>query len=121
MRTSWRTLVAENPCCFVPGERRHGPVAGLVGYLSPKAQDKCMVRIERLQGLGHELRRPEADLLRDGIYELRAGLGGINYRILYFFPGRHTAVLCDGLTKERIVPARDINLAISRKRTFEKD
>ena len=97
------------------------PLLDWLDTLSPKAQDKCMVRIERLQGLGHELRRPEADLLRDGIYELRAGLGGINYRILYFFHGRHKAVLCDGLTKERIVPARDIDLAISRKRTFEKD
>ena len=74
--------------------------------LAPKAQDKCIVRIERLQGLGHEL---------------RVGLGGINYGILYFFHGRDTAVLCDGLTKERIVPARDIDLAIRRKHTFEKD
>ncbi len=97
------------------------PLLDWLDTLPPKAQDKCRVRIERLQGLGHELRRPEADLLRNGIYELRAGLGGINYRILYFFPGRHTAVLCHGLTKERIVPARDIDLAIRRKRTFEKD
>lgn len=97
------------------------PLLDWLDTLPPKAQDKCRVRIERLRGLGHELRRPEADLLRDGIYELRAGLGGINYRILYFFHGRHTAVLCHGLTKERIVPARDIDLAIRRKHSFEKD
>ncbi len=36
--------------------------------LSAKGQDKCLVRIERLKELGHELRRPEADLLRDGIW-----------------------------------------------------
>jgi hypothetical protein len=35
--------------------------------------------------MGHELRRPEADFLRDGIYELRASLGGVHHRILYFF------------------------------------
>jgi DNA-binding XRE family transcriptional regulator len=46
---------------------------------------KCAVRIRRLADLGHELRRPEADLLRDGICELRARLGTVNYRILYFF------------------------------------
>lgn len=97
------------------------PLLDWLDTLPPKAQDKCRVRIERLRGLGHELRRPEADLLRDGIYELRAGLGGINYRILYFFHGRHTAVLRHGLTKERIVPARDIDLAIRRKHSFEKD
>ena len=42
--------------------------------------------------LGHELRRPEADLLRDNIYELRIGLQGINYRILYFFHGKQAAL-----------------------------
>src|SRR2546426_10968641 len=28
------------------------------------------LRLDRLREMGHELRRPEADLLRDGIYEL---------------------------------------------------
>jgi len=50
-----------------------------------KAYAKCVVRIRRLVESGHELRRPEADFLRDGIYELRARLGTVNYRILYFF------------------------------------
>jgi len=40
--------------------------------LPVKAQDKCVVRIERLAELGHDLRRPRADFLRDGIHELRA-------------------------------------------------
>lgn len=35
--------------------------------LPEKAQDKCRVRLERLAALGHELRRPEADYLRDNI------------------------------------------------------
>ena len=55
------------------------PVLEWLDALPPKAQDKCRVKIERLQDLGHELRRPEADLLRDGMYELRVGLQGINY------------------------------------------
>ena len=97
------------------------PLLDWVDALPPKAQDKCRVRIERLRDLGHELRRPEADVLRDGIYELRASQGSINYRILYFFHGRHTAVLCHGLIKERTVSARDIDLAIRRKHSFEKD
>jgi hypothetical protein len=32
--------------------------------LPAKAQDKCLLRLERLRDLGHELRRPEADFLR---------------------------------------------------------
>jgi len=52
---------------------------------NPKAYAKCVVRIRRLAELGHELRRPEADMLRDGIYELRSRLGTVNYRIFIFF------------------------------------
>ena len=60
------------------------PILEWLDSLQPKALDKCMVRIERLQEMGHELRRPEADFLRDGIYELRVGLQHVNYRMLYF-------------------------------------
>jgi len=97
------------------------PVLEWLDTLPPKAQDKCRVKIERLQDLGHELRRPEADLLRDGIYELRVGLQGINYRILYFFHGKAAAVLAHGLVKERVVPPREIDEAIMRKQRFEQD
>ena len=49
------------------------PMLDWLDSLRDQAVDKCTVRIERLAALGHELRRPEADLLRDGIYELRIG------------------------------------------------
>ena len=52
------------------------PVSKWIERLPVKAQAKCFLRVERLRELGHELRRPEADLLRDGIYELRATLAG---------------------------------------------
>jgi phage-related protein len=83
-----------------------------------KAYAKCVVRIRRLVELGHELRRPEADLLRDGIYELRARLGTVNYRILYFFHGRNVAVLAHAITKENEIPVVEINRAIERKQAF---
>jgi len=35
--------------------------------LPAKVQDKCYLRLERLCQMGHELRRAEADFLRDGI------------------------------------------------------
>ena len=89
--------------------------------LPANVQDKCVIKIERLRELGHELRRPEADLLRDGIYELRIGRAGINYRILYFFHGKIAAILAHGLMKEREVPDKDIRLALERKRLFERD
>jgi len=97
------------------------PVLDWLDRLPVKAQDKCRVRIERLRDMGHELRRPEADYLRDGIYELRVGLGGMNYRMLYFFHGRVAAVLAHGLVKKREVAPREIEVAIRRKRKFALD
>ena len=85
---------------------------------NPKAYAKYVVRIRRLVELGYELRRPEADLLRDGIYELRARLGTVNYRILYFFHGRNVAVLAHAITKENEIPVGEINRAVERKRAF---
>jgi len=70
---------------------------------------------------GHELRRPVADFLRDGIYELRPSYQGVHYRILYFFTGKNVAVLSQGITKEGAVPDVAINRAIERKERFEAD
>jgi putative component of toxin-antitoxin plasmid stabilization module len=66
---------------------------------NPKAYAKCAVRVKRLAEVGYELRRPEADFLQDGIYELRARSGTVNYRILYFFQGKDVAVLAHAITK----------------------
>jgi phage-related protein len=89
------------------------------GGLPAKVQDKCFLRLERLREMGHELRRPEADLLRDGIYELRVSLQGVHHRILYFFHGTVAAVVSHGLIKERFVPPREIDRAFERKKRFE--
>ncbi len=88
--------------------------------LPSKAQDKCLVRIERLRELGHEIRRPEGDYLRDGIYELRARLGTVNYRILYFFCAG-AAVISHGLEKETSVPDREVDTAVRRRQAFVAD
>jgi phage-related protein len=75
--------------------------------------------MERLREMGHELRRPEADFLRDGIYELRVSLRGVHYRILYFFHGTVAAVVSHGLVKERAVPSKEIDRALERRKRFE--
>jgi len=86
-----------------------------------KAYATCIAAIERLAELGHELRRPMADLLRDGIHELRIRKGRVNYRILYFFHGRGMAILGHAITKEGMVPAVEIERCTRRKRAFESD
>ena len=97
------------------------PLLDWLDRLPSKAQAKCTDRIDRLGELGHELRRPEADYLRDGIYELRASYQGLHYRMLYFFVGQAVVVLSHGLTKEREVPPREIDRAIDRKNKVELD
>jgi phage-related protein len=94
------------------------PLLAWMDDLTAKVRDKCIVRIERLGELGHELRRPEADLLRDGIYELRVRHQNVHYRMLYFFH-QQRAVVAHGLTKESQVPDREIELVIRRKAAFE--
>jgi putative component of toxin-antitoxin plasmid stabilization module len=88
-------------------------------HINVRAFLKCRAAIARLADLGHELRRPEADVLRDGIHELRVRCGSVNYRILYFFHGQVAAVLSSGLTKEDKVPATEINRAVARKAAFK--
>lgn len=106
---------------FFQFEDKSVPFLEWFDELPRKAQDKCFVRLERLAECGHELRRPEADYLRDDIYELRIGLSGINYRVLYFFSGNTAAILSHGIIKESIVPPKEIELAIKRKRLFDKN
>ncbi|MFH1742469.1 MAG: type II toxin-antitoxin system RelE/ParE family toxin [bacterium] len=84
-----------------------------------KVLDKCRVRIERLEELGHELRRPECDYLGQGIYELRVGFQSVNYRMLYFFHGSAIVVLSHGLTKEQRVPSREIDQAVERMKKYQ--
>jgi len=59
-----------------------------------------------------------ADLLRDGVYELRARFGTVNYRLLYFFHGQNVAVLAHAITKEDEIPTVEIDRALERKMAF---
>jgi hypothetical protein len=89
--------------------------------LPKKVQVKCTERISRLAELGHELHRPEADYLRDGIYELRASYQGVHYRVLYSFGGKAVVVLSHGTTKEGQVSNREIDRAIKRKEQVQRN
>jgi hypothetical protein len=82
---------------------------------------RCTDRIELLREFGYELRRPAADILRDGIYELRARRRHVNLRILYFFHGRNIAILAHAITKEDRIPPNDLQRAIDRKALFQHD
>jgi len=78
----------------------------------PKAYKQCAARIIELRRSGHEMRRPMSDYLRDGIRELRAHHGRVQYRILYSFVGKDVAILSHGITKKSAVPNQEIEIAI---------
>jgi phage-related protein len=88
---------------------------------APRAFAKCLVRLERLSALGHDLRRPEADTVRNGIHELRIRFGRVNYRILYAFSSPGIAVLLHALTKEADLPNHAIDLAVARRQEFDRN
>lgn len=91
-------------------------------WQQPKHRAKCIKWLTSLRDLGQDPRRPKADFLRDGIYELRVNFSFENYRMLYFFYGRRTAVVTHGITKHADeIPAQEIDKALNWKRKYEKD
>ncbi len=95
------------------------PFAEWFDELPAKVQDKCYLWLERLREMGHKLRRPKADFLRDEIHELRVRLGGVHHRILYSYP-RHDGGGGLSRSRERAgVPPKEIDHAVERKKRFE--
>ena len=87
-----------------------------------KGMLNCLDRIQQLAVNGYELRRPLADSLRNGIYELRIKHRRVQYRILYFFHGQNVAIVAHSIIKKGSeVPDKDIDRAIERQELFIAD
>jgi len=97
------------------------PVEDWLDSLPTKVRAKCLNYLRLLAASGHELRRPLADLLRDGMHELRPCHQGVHYRILYFFHGRDVVVLSHGVTNTRRVPDTEIRRAARRRQLVLED
>jgi phage-related protein len=82
-------------------ERRDGqsPVYQFLESLTPREKAKALNWIALLEEHGPQVPRPYADLLEDGIHELRIKLSGNQTRVLYFFCYREFAVLTHSFTK----------------------
>jgi len=88
------------------------PVKEFIHSLTPKEQAKVYAYIKELKKQGNNLRRPMADFLEDGIYELRPK----DNRILYFFYLRDRAILVHAIKKHvKRVPENDLRLCVKRK------
>jgi len=109
---------------FFKNDDESVPVLQWLNALPPaneRAYRKCWELVRLLERLGHELRRPRADILRDGVYELRTRVGKVNYRILYGFVGKDVALLAGALTKEKSVPSKAIDDAVECLAKYKAD
>ena len=97
------------------------PLLEWMDSIPQKAKEKCIVKIERLEMFGNELRRPDCDMLRDGIYELRAFYNNVHYRILYAFCGKNIVLLSHGCTKVDRVPEKEIRKASDNLKKYLKN
>ncbi len=97
------------------------PLRDWMDSIPEKAKEKCIVKVERLEMFGYELRRPDCDMLRDGIYELRARHNNVHYRILYAFCGKNIVLLSHGCTKLDKVPKKEITRAFSNLKKYMKN
>jgi len=98
------------------------PFVEWFGRLPAHAKDQCLARLTLLRELGHGLRRPAAENLGGGIYELRTKSRNVNYRMLYFFHGQEAVVMSHGIDKQqKKVPPKEIVLAKARMAMFRTD
>ena len=93
------------------------PVKEFIDRLSLKEQAKVFAYIVELRNQGHNLHRPMAGYLGNGIYELRPR----DNRIFYFFFLRDSGVLVHATRKKTDkIPQEDLNLCLKRKNMVEK-
>lgn len=82
-------------------------------HADPRTKRQARRVLRQLAAKGHTLRRPMADFLSNGIYELRFNVDRVNHRLLYFFRGRDVIVVSHHFTKQTDrVPELEIQRAI---------
>jgi phage-related protein len=101
---------------FYVDERGHKPVKEFIDSLPLRDQAKVLAYLDELKKQGHNLRRPMADYLGEGIYELRPK----DNRIFYFFFLKDSAVLLHTLRKKTDkIPSGDLDLCLKRRKQVE--
>ncbi len=103
---------------YFSDERGRYPVKEFIYSLSPSEQKKAISYLIALRDFGHNLHRPMADYVTQGLYELRPRAN----RIFYFFYLGESAVLVHAIRKTSDkLPERDIILALKRKAKVEAE
>ena len=112
MNTEWKVIYYSEQSGSIP-------VREYINNLSLRERAKTMAFIGLLEKKGPDLPRPYADILEDGIHELRIKLSGTQVRILYFFCYQNIIVLTNVFDKHSDkVPKEQINLAKENRKDF---
>ena len=106
---------------FYRDEAGTSPVKNFLDTQDIRMRQKMMRSIQALQEMGTSLRMPLSESLEDGIFELRAQVGGNISRVLYFFYVGNKAVLTHGFTKKtQKTPRREIAKARAIREKYRK-
>ena len=106
----------ENIYYFID-ERGRNPVKEFIRTLPQNERTKVFAYLAELRDKGHQLRRPLADYLGEGVYELRPKAD----RIFYFFFLKDNAVLVHAIRKKTDkISRRDFELCLKRKAAVEE-
>ena len=112
MKKEWKIVFYEN-------DEGECPVDDFINTLSEKDKKKMNLWLEYLKEVGVEMKRPQADYLRDGIHELRIKLSRGQTRTLYFLCFENNIVLTHSFYKRtEKVPLDEINKALMCKQDF---
>jgi len=112
MGTEWKVI-------YYSGQDGSNLIQNYIDNLSLREQAKTLAFIRLLEENGPNLPRPYADLLEDGIHELRIKLSGTQVRVLYFFCYQNIIVLTNVFEKHTDkVPKEQIKLAKENRSDF---
>jgi len=115
MSNKWKVLY------YSENEKEASEIELFIESKDERNQAKILAWLEKLEELGPNLPRPYADILTDGIHELRIKLSGNQVRILYFFCFKNFIILTNQFVKNSDkVPKNEINKAKKRRDNFLK-
>lgn len=112
LKSKWRIL-------FCDEMEKVCPVTEFINQCAPKHQVKVLRLLSLLEEQGPILPRPYADILHDGIHELRFSLARDKVRVLYFFCHQKFIVLYNVFFKNTAkVPEQRIQKIIDYRDRF---
>ncbi len=104
---------------YYTDENEKCPVEEFIRSRDKKNRAKIMSFLTLLEEKGPNLPRPYADLLKEGIHELRVKLSGDQIRILYFFIHKDNIILTHAFRKiTSKVPEAEIKKALWAKEDY---